>query len=309
MRRIALIGAGVAAALAVAGGTAFFGYSGPAGVAAGGATAASARSCTSSAYQAIRTHVVLARPPAACEGLGSAQVSHAASLAIRIAAGSGPKSVWRRRSAAAAPYVTALLTNPVPASPTGGGGGYVAAGVSGGSRLGGVSELAVQLAALLAWLATALSGGYVLLKWLRAGGSLRRRSATSAPPAVIAGHPGFGLLGLVLWVVFMLTGWVPLAWITVGLLGPVAGLGMGLLLLGLPSPRAHASDAPQAPDVPHAVTAPNAVTAPGALQLLERAPAVVARPVRHAPVFVIVAHALFALTVLLLVITATIGAG
>ena len=46
----------------------------------------------------------------------------------------------------------------------------------------------------------------MLARWLRAGGSPLRRTATAAPPAAILGHVGGGLLGLALWAAFMLSG-------------------------------------------------------------------------------------------------------
>ncbi|MGH3244643.1 MAG: hypothetical protein ACRDOI_00285, partial [Trebonia sp.] len=112
-----------------------------------------------------------------------------------------------------------------------------------------------------------------------AGGSPLRRTTTAAPPAVIVGHAGAGALGLLLWALFMLSGWVALAWIALGTLAPVAGLGLSVLLLGLPSP----------------VRPPVSARGPG-------------RPARI-PVLAIAAHGLFAVTVLLLVLMATIGAG
>jgi hypothetical protein len=303
MRRItlpaALIVAGLLIALAAAGCSAAAG-----GVAPGRAAPGSVGGCTAFAYRAIRVHSVVAGLPAECRGLSRAQVNDAVSTAIRLAS-PGPKTAWRRQAAAAAPWVSALLTGPV-RPPAVGVGVAAAPSAPGGSRLGGVSELAVQVAALLAWLATAMSGGYVLLRWLRAGGRLRghteRSGGMAAPPAVIAAHVAFGLLGLLLWAGFMITGWGVLAWTAVGLLGPVAGLGMGVLLLGLPSPR---------PRLVPGAAAPSAVAAPaagGTATLL--APAQSAAPARaRVPVFVIAAHGLFAAALLLLVITATIGAG
>ncbi|MGH3409515.1 MAG: hypothetical protein ACRDRJ_44530, partial [Streptosporangiaceae bacterium] len=90
--------------------------------------------------------------------------------------------------------------------------------------------------ALLAWLATAASGGLILARWLLAGGSPRRKSASAAPCALTLSHVGGGMLGLLLWVAFTATGWAALAWISFGLLVPVTGLGMSVLLLGLPRP-------------------------------------------------------------------------
>jgi manganese efflux pump family protein len=246
-----------------------------AGCAAQGASAprGSTQQCTAYAYRAIERHVRVTGVPVACQGLSRAQVNEAASTAIWRASSNGSKSVWRRQAGLAAPWVSALLTGPVSVSR---GAPAPPAAAPGGSRLGGVSEFAVRIAALLVWLATAAAGGYLLLSWLRAGGSLRRRTASSAPPAVTIGHAGGGLLGLTLWIVFMLTGWGPLAWVSLVTMLPVAGLGMGVLALGLPAAAAVA--------------------------------AVPAAPAR-VPVFVIAAHGLFAAAALLLVITAAIGGG
>ena len=142
-----------------------------------------------------------------------------------------------------------------------------------------MSELAAKVGALVAWLAAAASGGWVLARWLLAGGSPLRRTATAAPPAVILAHVGGGALGLVLWACFMLSGWAALAWVALGMLAPVAGLGMGVLIMGLPRP---------------------ARLPPSARGRGRRT---------QVPVLVIVAHGLFAVIVLLLVLLATIGAG
>jgi hypothetical protein len=104
-------------------------------------------------------------------------------------------------------------------------------------------------------------GRFAAVKWVTL-------AAVTLVLGVVAGHVAFALLGLLLWAGFMLTGWAALGWTATGVLAPVAGAGMGILVLGLPSP---------------------------------------ARP--RVPVFVIAAHGLFAAAVLLLVITATIGAG
>jgi hypothetical protein len=157
-------------------------------------------------------------------------------------------------------------------------------GPVGGLGLGGVSEFAAKVGALLAWLATAASGGFVLVRWLLAGGSPRRRTATSAPPVVILGHVGAGALGLVLWASFMLSGLVALAWTALAILAPVAGLGMSVLLLGLPGPAR-----------PHIGT-----RGTGTRGTRTRA---------QIPVLAVVGHGVFAATALLLVLMATIGAG
>lgn len=205
---------------------------------ASGPPAGSVHACTAYAYRSIQRHVRVASMPAACGGLSPGQVSLAASTAIResaMAGGGIGKAESRRRATEAAPWVSALIRSAPPArrSPVSALAGSAGAG---GGRLGGVSEFAVQLAALIAWLATAASGGYVLVRWLLAGGSLRGRGGAFSPPAVTAGHAGIGLAGLVAWSLFTITGWVWLAWACLVMLLPVTGLGMGVLLLGLPRP-------------------------------------------------------------------------
>ena len=137
---------------------------------------------------------------------------------------SGSKSVRRKQAIAAARWVRAMITGPAPATarsprppPPASPRRPAATGPVGGLGLGGVSELAAKVGALLAWLATAASGGWVLARWLLAGGSPLRRTTTAAPPAVILGHVGAGALGLVLWASFMLSGWVALAWTALAL--------------------------------------------------------------------------------------------
>jgi manganese efflux pump family protein len=263
--------------------------------------------CTAYAYRAIQRHEVVAAVPAACGGLSRAQVNQAVSTAIREAAGSGPKSMSRTQAASAEPWVKVLLTGPVPA--TGGAPTATSPGGGPGSILGPGTELAVKIAALLAWLITAASGGYVLVHWLRAGGRLRRRAATAVPPVVVLGHAGLGLLGLVLWTVFTATGWVAVAWGAAGILAPVAGLGMSVLVIGLPSPRPGAGGAAPAPPEP-AEPVP-AGTAGTAVLVAPPAPAAPApsRSGGRQPILVIALHGLFAATVLALVLTAAVGAG
>ena len=262
----------------------------------------SLKACVADAYTAIERHQVIAVTPAACRGLSRAEVNQAASTAIRMSETPGSKPVLRREAIAAARWVRALFSSPVPASSApvvsspraqastagqpGQAGQAGQPGRASGLGLGGVGEPAARLGALLAWLATAASGGWLLARWLLAGGRPLRGTATAAPPAVILGHVGAAALGLVLWISFMLSGLVALAWTALAILAPVAGLGMGVLLLGLPAPVR-----PPAGARPPAVTRP-----PG-------------RRRARIPALAIAAHGLFAVTALLLVLTATIGAG
>jgi hypothetical protein len=253
---------------------------------AGGRVGGSPQECEAYAYAAIKRHQVITGTPAACRGLSRAQVSRAASAAINASLTERTKSARRKQAGAAAVWVRALISYlppPLASPPVAQSSGQPQAGAQGDALgLGGVSELAAKVGALLAWLAAAASGGFVLVRWLLAGGSPLRGTVTSAPPAVILGHVGGGALGLALWAAFMLSGRVAVAWTALALLAPVAGLGMGVLLLGLPAP------------------ARAAVGARGG-----RGPG----PRARIPVLVIAAHGVFAVTALLLVLMATIGAG
>jgi hypothetical protein len=51
---------------------------------------------------------------------------------------------------------------------------------------------------------------------------------------VIAGHFGLALGGLVIWAAYLVAGWAALAWTAVGVLLPVAGLGVATVSIGLP---------------------------------------------------------------------------
>jgi len=78
-------------------------------------------------------------------------------------------------------------------------------------------------------------GSYVLGTWISRGGTLRQRAgATGSPPTVIFGHFGLALGGLVIWVAYLIAGWASMAWTAVGVLLPVAGLGMATVAIGLP---------------------------------------------------------------------------
>ena len=304
-----------------------------AGTPAPGAAAGSVAACTAYAYHAIRARARVTGMPAACRGLSPSQVTFAASRAIRIASGDGPKSAWRKQAGAAAPWVSSLLSGPAPSRPAVPAGGTSTGTGEVWSRLG-FSDTVARVGGLLAWLAAAASGGWILLRWWLAGGGLGVRrglrrllhgSASTAPPAVTLGHVGLGLLGLVLWAIFMATGSVPLAWVCVFLLGPVAGLGMTVLLFGLPSPRGRAGDLAAGGE--STGTAPDQVGPPaggGALPgpvspvhagtaVLEAPASPVRSPSRRSrggmPVVAIAAHGVFITVAMMFVILAAIGAG
>jgi hypothetical protein len=235
--KIAAVMGGILAAL----------FAGGCGTSAGGAGSAgppSVQSCAAYGVYAIEHHITVTWKPAACRGLSRAEINQAAATAILRVAGGGPKGVWRRRAAQVAPFLSHLITGPAPAtgempvSPPGSGSGAAVSGPL------GRRDLAMDTAALVAWVITAGSGAYVLATWISRGGSLRPGAgATGSPPTVIFGHFGLALGGLVIWVAYLVAGWAALAWTAVGVLLPVAGLGMAAVTIGLPgrSPAVAAS--------------------------------------------------------------------
>jgi manganese efflux pump family protein len=201
-----------------------------------GAPVASVRACAAYGVHAIERHITVTWTPAPCQGLSKTEVNRAVALAVVRVAGDAPKAVRRKRAAEAAPYLEYLVT-----APPSGTSPLPTASRSPASR--NSKDLAMGVAALFAWVVTAGSGAYVLGSWLTGGGSLRHRAgctSTGSPPTVIFGHFGLALSGLVIWVVYLVTGWAALAWAAVGVLLPVAGLGMATLAVGLPGYRASA---------------------------------------------------------------------
>jgi manganese efflux pump family protein len=208
------------------------------GVAAGsaGAPQASVRACTAYGVHAIEHHITVTWMPAPCRGLSKAEVNRAVAMAVVRAVGDASKALRRKRAGEAAPYLEYLVTAP-PSGSTSLPAAYRSSAARGGR------DLAMSVAALFAWLVTAGSGAYLLGSWITHGGSLRHRAgstSTGSPPTVIFGHFGLALSGLVIWVAYLITGWASLAWAAVGMLLPVAGLGMATLAIGLPGYRAPA---------------------------------------------------------------------
>jgi hypothetical protein len=312
----------------------------PAGPALSRAHQATIAGCASYGVRAIERHVVVTRVPVPCQGLSRAEINQAAAMAVRRVAGSAPKAVARRRAGAAAPYLAHLVTAPAAgrAAPAAGRAAPAASSVSGSSisrsaasgpaASGPASgqDLPMDLAALAAWLVTAGSGAYLLRRWMSRGGRLRSHAASTtastatgtatgtatppavgAPAAVLLGHFGLALGGLLLWLAYLVTGWPALAWAAVGVLLPVAGLGMATLVVGLPRrspvPADHGAPVlagraltrPQGA-IPDRAGHPDATEGGDELTVPSRLPALA-----------VAAHGLLAMTVILLVMLAALG--
>jgi hypothetical protein len=107
----------------------------------------------------------------------------------------------------------------------------------------------MALAALACWLLAGAAGIYMFGTWLSSGGPGHQRSRRDGlPPAVIFTHLGFGALGLVAWVSYLVTGQDWLAWTGVGLLMPGIGLGICTVTLWAPYPTPPERGAPVTDD-------------------------------------------------------------
>jgi manganese efflux pump family protein len=244
-------------------------------VAARSASTANTAACYAFAVSALRRHVIVRRTPPECAGLGATQVNDVVGRAIRTVAGPLPKAAARRQDLADSHYLASLIRQGRPPRPA-----SLAVGPAAAS-----GTFVARLAALAAWLAAAIAGGYLLI-------GRRRRSRRRGPIRALGlpyGHAGLAATGLCIWIGFMVTAVPALGWIDVALTWVVVGLGMATLL----------GDGPASP--PETVPAPAAATASGL------APA--ARASGRAPVLVIALHGALAAVTILLVLLAVIGTG
>ncbi|WP_329140347.1 hypothetical protein [Streptomyces sp. NBC_00670] len=146
----------------------------------------------------------------------------------------------------------------------------------------------MDIAALIAWVVTALGGFYLLGTWIRRGGIQQQQSGTSRLPApVLFGHFALAAVGLVVWIVYVVADKTALAWTAFGLLLPVALLGFVMLARWIPVHRGRVAAA--------------AASGPGAEAAVPAE--------RHFPVAVVVAHGLLAVVTLVLVLLTALGVG
>ncbi|NUR04646.1 MAG: hypothetical protein HOY79_51545 [Streptomyces sp.] len=147
----------------------------------------------------------------------------------------------------------------------------------------------MDIAALIAWVVTALGGFYLLGTWIQRGGIRQQQSGTSRLPApVIFGHFALAAIGLVVWIIYVVADKSALAWTAFGLLLPVALLGFTMLARWIPVHRDRATATP-------------AAAAPGAEGTVPAE--------RHFPLPVVLAHGLLAVVTLVLVLLTALGIG
>lgn len=141
----------------------------------------------------------------------------------------------------------------------------------------------MDIAALVAWVVTALGGFVLLARWISRGGLRQQQTGTTRFPApLVFGHFLLAAAGLVVWIVYLAADKDALAWAAFGILVAVALLGFTMFARWLPVYRAPASA--------------------GAGE--ESAPAE-----RHFPVPVVAAHGLLGAATLVLVLLTALGVG
>ena len=149
----------------------------------------------------------------------------------------------------------------------------------------------MDITALITWVITALGGFYMLGTWIQRGGIRQQQSGTSRLPApVVFGHFALAAIGLVVWIIYIVADESALAWTSFALLLPVALLGFVMLARWIPVYRDRAT-----------AGAPAAATGPGAGGTVPAE--------RHFPVVVVLAHGLFAVATLVLVLLTALGIG
>jgi hypothetical protein len=79
--------------------------------------------------------------------------------------------------------------------------------------------------ALIAWVLTAGGGLLLLAIWLRQGGMQQRENGRQIRPPLVLGHFGLAATGLVLWLIYAISGSDALGWIAFALILVVAALG------------------------------------------------------------------------------------
>ncbi|MEH0581364.1 hypothetical protein QBA54_44630 [Streptomyces sp. B21-108] len=149
----------------------------------------------------------------------------------------------------------------------------------------------MDIAALIAWVVTALGGFYLLGTWIQRGGIRQQQSGASRLPApVVFGHFALAAIGLVVWILYVVSDKDALAWTAFGLLLPVALLGFTMLARWIPVHRSRS-----------AVTAAPAAAAAGTEATVPAE--------RRFPLPVVLAHGLLAVATLVLVLLTALGIG
>jgi hypothetical protein len=151
----------------------------------------------------------------------------------------------------------------------------------------------MAIAALITWIITAGFGSFMLIRWATRGGLRQVPGAgTNFPRVRVFAHFGLAAAGLIVWIIYLVTGNTLWAWIAVADLILVALLGGLLVRQWTKDGRAAMASAARS-------DAPAAPPAAGAVDLAEQ----------HIPRPPVVLHGVFAVSTVILVLLSAIGIG
>jgi uncharacterized membrane protein len=129
----------------------------------------------------------------------------------------------------------------------------------------------MAIAALVTWLITAVGGFVMLGVWISRGGH-RPDGRSRLAPGLVFSHFGLAVIGLIVWIAYLVVDKAALAWAAFVLLLPVALLGFTMLARWIPARRTDTAES-------------------------------------RFPVPVVIGHGLFAVTTLVLVLLTALGVG
>ena len=148
----------------------------------------------------------------------------------------------------------------------------------------------MSIAALVTWIITAGFGFFMLIRWATRGGVRKVEGAeTHLPPVRVFTHFGLAAAGLIVWIIYLVTGSTLLAWIAVADLVLVAIIGVVMVRQWAKDGRAAMA----------AATAGAARSSGNGPDLAEQ----------HIPRPPVVLHGIFAVTTLVLVLLTALGIG
>ena len=155
----------------------------------------------------------------------------------------------------------------------------------------------MSIAALITWVITAGVGFFMLIRWATHGGLRRVPGAeTHLPPVRVFSHFGLAAAGLVVWIIYLITGSTMLAWIAFADLVLVAIIGLVMVMQWAKDGRAAMAAAAGATAGANAGAVPAGA---GGVDLAEQ----------HIPRPPVVLHGIFAVSTVILVLLTALGVG
>jgi hypothetical protein len=178
----------------------------------------------------------------------------------------------------------------------------------------------MAVAAFIAWIVTALAGLFLLSIWLiEYDPDFQHAVASRLPVLVITGHVLFAVVGLLSWVMYLITGKEIYSWASAGALAAIATLGFTMVTRWIGVYRAWQRASAPAGPVPYAYGAYTltawatmrdwATRTPGSSSGQARPWELAVPPERHFPVSAVIAHGILAVTTVVLVVLNVLGVG